>query len=83
MTTTNDGKNHEVLDFPDRKAWREWLVRNHGSSSGVWLIVQKKKNSREKRVSLGDIVEEALCFGWIDSRMNVVDGDRFRLLLTH
>jgi len=46
LTTLKNNKNTKVLDFPDRKAWRGWLEENHDSSSGVWLIVQKK-NSRK------------------------------------
>jgi uncharacterized protein YdeI (YjbR/CyaY-like superfamily) len=41
-----------------------------------------KKDSGKIGVSLGDVVEEALCFGWIDSKLNVVDEKRFKLLLT-
>ena len=81
LTTLKNNKNTKVLDFPDRKAWRGWLEENHDSSSGVWLIVQKK-NSRKIGVSLVDVVEEALCFGWIDSKLNVIDENHFKLLLT-
>jgi uncharacterized protein YdeI (YjbR/CyaY-like superfamily) len=71
----------ETFDFQDRKAWREWLDKNHDSSPSIWLIVYKK-NSGKIGVSLEDVVEEALCFGWIDSKLNVVDEKRFKLLLT-
>ena len=81
LTTLKNSKNPKVLDFPDKKAWRGWLKENHDSSSGVWLIVQKK-NSRKIGVSLVDVVEEALCFGWIDSKLNVIDENHFKLLLT-
>jgi len=81
MATSKTDSKLKTLDFQDRKAWREWLDKNHSSSLGVWLIIQKK-NSHEKGVSLGDVVEEALCFGWIDSKLNVVDEKCFKLLLT-
>lgn len=81
MATSKTDSKLETFDFQDRKAWREWLDKNHSSSLGVWLIIQKK-DSREKGVFLGDVVEEALCFGWIDSKLNVIDEKRFKLLLT-
>jgi uncharacterized protein YdeI (YjbR/CyaY-like superfamily) len=80
MTTTKTDNKLETFDFQDRKAWREWLDKNHDSISSVWLIVQKK-NSSKIGVSLEDVVEEALCFGWIDSKLNVVDENCFKLLL--
>jgi uncharacterized protein YdeI (YjbR/CyaY-like superfamily) len=82
MTTTKTDNKLETFDFKDRKAWREWLDKNHDSISSVWLIIQKK-NSGKIGVSLEYVIEEALCFGWIDSKLNVVDEKRFKLLLTH
>jgi uncharacterized protein YdeI (YjbR/CyaY-like superfamily) len=56
----------------DRKAWRKWLLQNHNSSPGVWLIYYKK-DSGKSRVPYDDAVEEALCFGWIDSTLRPGD----------
>ena len=81
MTTSKTDNKLETFYFQDRKAWREWLDKNHDSSPSIWLIVYKK-NSGKIGVSLEDVVEEALCFGWIDSKLNVVDEKRFKLLLT-
>ncbi len=81
MATSKTDNKLESFDFQDRKAWREWLDKNHDSSPSIWLIVHKK-NSGKIGVSLEDVVEEALCFGWIDSKLNVVDEKRFKLLLT-
>ena len=50
----------------DRKAWRNWLARNHRKEKPVWLIMYKK-DSAVKSISYDDAVEEALCYGWIDS----------------
>lgn len=50
----------------DRKTWRKWLEKNHAKSPGIWLIYYKK-GSGKTRVSWTDAVEEALCFGWIDT----------------
>lgn len=65
----------------DRKAWRKWLEKNHTSSTGVWLIYYKK-GSGKTRVDYSDAVEEALCFGWIDSTLNPIDEDSYMQLFT-
>lgn len=49
----------------DRKTWREWLSRNHDKVKSIWLVHDNKW--KESKLSYDDIVEEALCFGWIDS----------------
>jgi len=58
-----------------RQAWRDWLEKNHASSGGVWLVYAKK-HSGLPSLTYNDAVEEALCFGWIDSKVNPID-DRF------
>ena len=65
----------------DRKAWREWLGINHATSAGVWLIYFKK-DSGKTRVPYADAVEEALCFGWIDSTLNPIDEHSYMQLFT-
>ena len=64
-----------------RKAWRKWLEKNHAASKGVWLIYYKK-DSGKTRVSYNDAVEEALCFGWIDSTLNPIDEASYMQLFT-
>ena len=59
-----------------REEWRRWLERNHDSSAGVWLIYYKK-GSGKASVPYDDAVEEAICFGWIDSTVNRVDDERY------
>lgn len=66
---------------PDRAAWRAWLEANHATSPGIWLVFDKKSAGRE-RLAYGDAVEEALCFGWIDSVMNPLDDRRYLQLFT-
>jgi uncharacterized protein YdeI (YjbR/CyaY-like superfamily) len=46
MATSKTDKKLETFDFQDRKAWREWLDKNHDSTSSVWLIIQKKTAAR-------------------------------------
>ena len=60
----------------DRQEWRAWLEQHHATASGVWLIYYKQQ-SGQPRVSYAEAVEEALCFGWIDSRPNALDDERY------
>jgi uncharacterized protein YdeI (YjbR/CyaY-like superfamily) len=52
----------------NRKQWRSWLAKNHKSEPEIWLIYYKK-NSDKPRIPYNDAVEEALCYGWIDSTL--------------
>jgi len=64
-----------------RKAWRDWLAKNHAASTGVWLVYAKK-HSRLPSLTYTDAVEEALCFGWIDSKINPIDDDFYMQVFT-
>lgn len=64
----------------DRAAWRGWLARNHSRQEGVWLILWKKSSGRPQ-IPYDELVEEALCFGWIDSKPNKLDEERSMLWL--
>ena len=64
-----------------RKAWRAWLEKNHACSEGVWLVYAKK-HSGHPSLTYNDAVEEALCFGWIDSRINPIDDDFYMQVFT-
>jgi uncharacterized protein YdeI (YjbR/CyaY-like superfamily) len=64
-----------------RKAWRDWLEKHHASSNGVWLVYAKK-HSGLPSLTYNDAVEEALCFGWIDSKINPID-DAFYMQVVH
>ena len=72
--------------YPDflatsRAEWRAWLARNHDTARGVWLVTYKKKSGKP-HLSYDELVEEALCFGWIDSRGNTLDTERTKLMIT-
>jgi uncharacterized protein YdeI (YjbR/CyaY-like superfamily) len=58
-----------------RAEWRAWLAENHAASTGVWLVYPKK-SSGLPGPSYEEAVEEALCFGWIDSRVRPLDERR-------
>ncbi|MEM9832784.1 MAG: YdeI/OmpD-associated family protein [Bacteroidota bacterium] len=68
--------------YPEtRQQWRAWLVENHTNSDGVWLVYYKK-NTNKPTVTYDEAVEEALCFGWIDSIPNKLDDKRFKQLFS-
>ena len=71
----------EQVYVPDRAAWRRWLAKQHGRSPGIWLVFDRK-SSRADRLAYGDAVEEALCFGWIDSLVKRLDEDRYAIKVT-
>lgn len=60
----------------DRQAWRTWLEENHASAKSVWLIIYRKQSGTPS-VYYEQAVEEALCFGWIDSKANKRDEESF------
>jgi uncharacterized protein YdeI (YjbR/CyaY-like superfamily) len=62
--------------FKNRDEWRAWLEENHDSTSKVWLIYYKKHIQKES-VRYEEAVEEALCFGWIDSKVKGIDEEKF------
>jgi uncharacterized protein YdeI (YjbR/CyaY-like superfamily) len=69
----------ELIEPRDRAEWRAWLERNHSTAERIWLSIGKKGN-RVTSLTYNDAVEEALCFGWIDSTVRRLDNDRFRQL---
>ncbi len=64
-----------------RLEWRQWLEANHATSQGVWLVYYKK-HIDQPSVTYADAVEEALCFGWVDSRPNMLDDERYKQLFS-
>ncbi len=65
----------------DRAAWRAWLAANHATRPGVWLV-NYKKGSGKPSVTEVEAIDEALCFGWIDSMMHPVDAERYEVLFS-
>jgi uncharacterized protein YdeI (YjbR/CyaY-like superfamily) len=60
----------------DRDEWRAWLAKHHRSGKEIWLVYYKKHTKRPT-VSYNDAVEEALCFGWIDSTVKRIDDQKY------
>lgn len=69
----------ERVEVRTRAEWRRWLEARHAQAESIWLVTWKK--GRGPYVPYDDIVEEALCFGWIDSTARRLDDDRSMLLL--
>ena len=69
------------LHFKNRKEWRKWLIHNHDNSNGIYLILFKV-SSENHNMRWEEAVQEALCFGWIDSTVKNIDHERRRQLFT-
>jgi uncharacterized protein YdeI (YjbR/CyaY-like superfamily) len=65
----------EMVHPLSRSEWREWLAANHGRQQGVWLVSYKKSTGKP-RMEYDEAVEEALCFGWVDSKPGKLDEER-------
>ena len=74
-------REYKTTHPKSRQQWRNWLEKNHLNSPGIWLIYYKKETGKP-RVSYDDAVEEALCFGWIDSLPRKLDVERTMLKFT-
>jgi uncharacterized protein YdeI (YjbR/CyaY-like superfamily) len=61
-----------ILLFEHQQAWSEWLAENHAESPGVWLRLAKKKAAMTS-LSYAEALDEALCYGWIDSQKKSYD----------
>lgn len=70
-------KNEETYYPKSRSDWRKWLVKNHETKQSVWLLFYNKKSEKES-ISWSDAVDEALCFGWIDSKKQKIDEFSYR-----
>lgn len=68
----------EHVQFENRGQWRTWLSQHHATESGVWVIWFKKSAGKPSPTYV-ELVLEALCFGWIDSRPGKVDDERTKL----
>ena len=66
----------KTLYVTTRKSWRAWLSKHHRTAREIWLIFYRKESGKP-RIAYNDAVEEALCFGWIDSLVKRLDHERF------
>ena len=66
----------KTLYVKTRTEWRRWLLKNHQSATEIWLIYYKKVSGKP-RIPYNDAVDEALCFGWIDSLVKPIDAHKY------
>lgn len=71
----------ERIEPADAAEWRVWLEANHASAAAVWLVY-RKKGSGQRALSWSEAVDEALCFGWIDSKVQPIDDLRYEQWFT-
>ncbi|MGY0041078.1 YdeI/OmpD-associated family protein [Pedobacter sp. NJ-S-72] len=69
-------KDIETFCPSSQQVWRQWLMEHHDLKQDVWLVYYKKK-ANVQTVTYSDAVDEALCFGWIDSTRKSIDDDTF------
>jgi uncharacterized protein YdeI (YjbR/CyaY-like superfamily) len=66
----------KTLEVRSREKWRAWLAKHHASVSEVWLVFHKRHTGRAS-IAYADALNEALCFGWVDSLIKRVDDARY------
>ena len=71
----------KTVEVRDRAAWRAWLAKNHDKEDEVWLVCYKKHTGK-KSLEYDATVEEALCYGWIDSIIKKLGDERYARKLT-
>ena len=70
-----------IFQAPNRQAWRNWLHDNHQNCEGIWLIYYKVKSGKPS-IRYQEAVQQALCFGWIDSKIKSLDAERYKQIFT-
>jgi uncharacterized protein YdeI (YjbR/CyaY-like superfamily) len=78
---TKSARDYPTFYARDRREWRAWLEQHHATARGVRLIYYKKESGKPCVIYI-DAVEEALCFGWIDSKANTRDHESIVQLFT-
>src|SRR5262249_23675301 len=78
LETAVPDESDNAIHLTARAEWRAWLEQHHTRPEGVWLI-SCKKGAGKPRVAHEEAVEEALCFGWIDSIQRTLDDERAML----
>lgn len=70
-----------TIEAQNRQQWRNWMLKNHSTFSGVWLIYYKV-NSTKPSIRYAEAVKEALCFGWIDTKVKSLAQERYQQIFT-
>jgi uncharacterized protein YdeI (YjbR/CyaY-like superfamily) len=67
----------EIYCPANKQEWRNWLEQNHKAKAAVWLVLHKKE-SNTKNLNWSEAVDEALCYGWIDSVKKAIDSKTYK-----
>ena len=78
---TSGPHGYDLIEVDDRGAWRTWLEANHARAQGVWVVSPRRQADRSQ-LGYDALVEEALCFGWVDGRVQPIDEERIMQLVT-
>ncbi|MGB0431005.1 MAG: YdeI/OmpD-associated family protein, partial [Bacteroidia bacterium] len=70
-------KTNKTFCPKNQQDWRKWLEDNHQKEDAIWLVYFKK-NSPKYNLNWSQAVDQALCFGWIDSLANAIDDDKYK-----
>lgn len=76
MNKPSEQRSRKPLHIEHRNQWRKWLAKNHATAKEVWLLFYKVHTGKP-RLKYEDAVEEALCFGWIDSLVKRIDDSSY------
>lgn len=74
-------KGFEKVDVSSRHAWREWLAAHHEQTESIWRCTDKK-HTGDRYLAYDDIVEDVLCFGWMDTVPRKLDKGPTMLLIS-
>lgn len=78
MTTRKFLKADEILSVSSRTDFRKWLAQHHRKKKEIWLVLYKKSSGKQA-VTPVDALEEAICYGWIDTRVRSIDAERYAM----
>jgi uncharacterized protein YdeI (YjbR/CyaY-like superfamily) len=81
MTKAGERTPFQQVEIGSLAQWRAWLAQNHATSGGIWLV-NAKKSTGLPRIAESEAIEEALCWGWIDSLPRSLDADHSMLMFT-
>ncbi|MBS0260497.1 MAG: YdeI/OmpD-associated family protein [Planctomycetes bacterium] len=70
------GSPLDTIEIRSKTAWRNWLKRHHATKTEIWLVFQKK-HTGALALSYSDAIEQALCYGWVDSLVRRLDENRY------
>lgn len=74
-------KKYELIEFGNGQMMHDWFLKNHFSNPGIWIVFYKKSTGKGG-ITHQEALDEALCFGWIDSTIKSLDQERYAIKFT-